>query len=98
MHGPFLWAECSSGAARLLRRGTVIGILKAFLGLSASAFVTLYVSFLDRDAAAFVLLLAILPALACALCAPVINYVRPRPRASKPRLSSMRFLSSALVA
>jgi len=61
----------------------VIGILKAFLGLSASAFVTLYVSFLDRDAAAFVLLLAILPALLCLLCAPVINYVRPRARPAR---------------
>jgi len=75
----------------------VIGILKAFLGLSASAFVTLYVSFLDRDAAAFVLLLAILPALLCLLCAPVINYVRPRPRPARAGavLSSSLFWSAA---
>ncbi len=72
----------------------MIGILKAFLGLSASAFVTLYVSFLDRDAAAFVLLLAILPALLCLLCAPVINYVRPRPRAGTLPFSSL-FWSTA---
>ncbi|KAK9831891.1 hypothetical protein WJX81_006335 [Elliptochloris bilobata] len=56
-------------------RGTVIGILKAFLGLSASAYVTLYVSFLDPNAIAFVLMLAILPALLCLLCSPFINYV-----------------------
>lgn len=59
-----------------IHRGTVIGILKAFLGLSASAYVTLYVSFLDPDAIAFVLMLAILPALLCLLCASFINYVR----------------------
>lgn len=57
-------------------RGTVIGILKAFLGLSASAYVTLYVSFLDPNATAFVLLLAIAPAVLCLLCSPFINYVR----------------------
>ena len=56
----------------------MIGILKAFLGLSASAYVTLYVSFLDPDATAFVLMLAILPALLCLLCASFINYVRAR--------------------
>lgn len=54
----------------------MIGILKAFLGLSASAYVTLYVSFLDPNATAFVLLLAIAPAMLCLLCSPFINYVR----------------------
>ena len=69
-----------------MHRGTVIGILKAFLGLSASAYVTLYVSFLDPDAAAFVLMLGILPALLCLLCAPFINYVRTVPM---PRTASL---------
>lgn len=67
-----------SNKCKVVYRGTVIGILKAFLGLSASAYVTLYVSFLDPDATAFVLMLAILPALLCLLCASFINYVRMR--------------------
>ena len=74
----------------LTHRGTVIGILKAFLGLSASAYVTLYVSFLDPNAIAFVLMLGILPALLCLLCTPFINYVRTAPPPSTASLIRQR--------
>eukprot|EP00884_Botryococcus_braunii_P011942 jgi/Botrbrau1/20749/Bobra.0058s0077.1 len=56
-------------------RGTVIGVLKAFLGLSASLYTTLYMGFLDPDATSFLLLLALGPALTVLLCSIVINYV-----------------------
>ena len=56
-------------------RGTVIGILKAFLGLSASAYITIYVSFLEPDALRFLLLLAIAPTAVALLASPFINYV-----------------------
>ena len=38
-------------------RGTVIGILKAFLGLSASAYITIYVAFIEPDAIKFLKIL-----------------------------------------
>jgi hypothetical protein len=59
----------------LIGRGTVIGILKAFLGLSASMYTTIYISFLDPDAVKFLLLLAIGPAATVLLMAVFINYV-----------------------
>ena len=60
---------------RWLRRGTVIGILKAFLGLSASAYITIYVSFLEPDAIKFLLVLAIAPASVAIIASFFINYV-----------------------
>lgn len=59
----------------LTRRGTVIGVLKAFLGLSGSFFTTVYVSFLDPDAVSFLLMLALVPAAVVLACTPFINYV-----------------------
>ncbi len=59
----------------MLRRGTVIGILKAFLGLSGSFFTTVYVSFLDPDAASFLLMLAVVPSAIVLACTLFINYV-----------------------
>ena len=56
-------------------RGTVIGILKAMLGLSASAYTTIYVAFLDPDATSFLLLLAVGPSAVALLCLPFINFV-----------------------
>ncbi len=56
-------------------RGTVIGILKAMLGLSASIYTAIYVAFLDPDSVTFLLLLAILPSLLALLCVPFINKV-----------------------
>ncbi|KAK9813424.1 hypothetical protein WJX73_007856 [Symbiochloris irregularis] len=56
-------------------RGTVIGILKALLGLSASAYTTIYVAFLEPDAVSFLLLLAIGPSVVALLCVPFINFV-----------------------
>ena len=56
-------------------RGTVIGVLKAFLGLSGSFFTTIYVSFLDPDAVAFLLMLAAVPGAIVLACTLFINYV-----------------------
>ncbi|CAL5227480.1 g10457 [Coccomyxa viridis] len=56
-------------------RGTVIGVLKSFLGLSGSFFTTIYVSFLEPDAASFLLLLAIIPSAIVLTCTLVINFV-----------------------
>lgn len=59
----------------VLRRGTVIGILKAFLGLSGSFFTTVYVSFLDPDAVSFLMMLAIVPSAIVLTCSCFVNYV-----------------------
>ncbi|CAK0754435.1 hypothetical protein CVIRNUC_002297 [Coccomyxa viridis] len=56
-------------------RGTVIGILKSFLGLSGSFFTTIYVSFLEPDATSFLLLLAVVPSAIVLVCTFVINFV-----------------------
>lgn len=53
----------------------MIGVLKAFLGLSGSFFTTVYVSFLDPDAVAFLLMLALVPCAVVLACTPFINYV-----------------------
>ncbi len=53
----------------------MIGILKAFLGLSASAYITIYVSFLEPDALRFLLVLAVAPTAVALLASPFINYV-----------------------
>jgi len=53
----------------------VIGILKAFLGLSGSFFTTVYVSFLDPNAISFLLMLAIVPSAIVLACTLFINYV-----------------------
>lgn len=56
-------------------RGTVIGILKAFLGLSASAYITIYVSFIEPDAIKFLKILAIAPSAVALFASMFINYV-----------------------
>lgn len=56
-------------------RGTVIGILKAFLGLSASAYITIYVSFIEPDAIKFLKILAIAPSAVALFASVFINYV-----------------------
>ncbi len=53
----------------------MIGVLKSFLGLSGSFFTTIYVSFLEPDAASFLLLLAIIPSAIVLTCTLVINFV-----------------------
>lgn len=65
----------SQTSAAAGRRGTVIGVLKAFLGLSGSFFTTVYVSFLEPDATAFLLMLALLPSAIVLACTLFINYV-----------------------
>ncbi len=64
-----------NAACALHCRGTVIGVLKAFLGLSGSFFTTIYVSFLEPDAVAFLLMLAAVPGAIVLACTLFINYV-----------------------
>jgi hypothetical protein len=56
-------------------RGTVIGILKAFLGLSASAYITIYVSFIEPDAIKFLKILALAPTAVALFASVFINFV-----------------------
>lgn len=58
-----------------MHRGTVIGILKAFLGLSASAYITIYVSFVEPDAIKFLKILALVPTAVALFSSLFINYV-----------------------
>lgn len=53
----------------------MIGILKAFLGLSASAYITIYVSFLEPNAIKFLLVLAVAPVSVALVASLFINYV-----------------------
>lgn len=71
-------------------RGTVIGILKAFLGLSGSFFTTVYVSFLDPDAVSFLMMLAVVPSAIVLTCLCFVNYVpyiqvEPHTKVAGPR-------------
>eukprot|EP00884_Botryococcus_braunii_P017132 jgi/Botrbrau1/4101/Bobra.152_3s0049.1 len=74
------------------QRGTVIGILKSCVGLSASVFTSIYVGFFQPDALDFLLFLAVAPALVNLLCLPFINRV-PFPQASEHD-SQQHFLST----
>jgi hypothetical protein len=72
----------------MLCRGTVIGILKAFLGLSGSFFTTIYVSFIEPDAVSFLLMLAVIPAavvLACTFFVNYVPYIQIEPHTKVPR-------------
>ncbi len=61
--------------SNLVCRGTVIGILKAFLGLSASAYITIYVSFIEPDAIKFLKILALAPTAVALFASVFINFV-----------------------
>ncbi|KAK9815489.1 hypothetical protein WJX72_004521 [[Myrmecia] bisecta] len=56
-------------------RGTVVGLLKSCVGLSASVFTTLYVAFFQPDAVRFLVFLAVAPAAVGLAALPFINYV-----------------------
>lgn len=56
-------------------RGTVIGILKSFLGLSASFYTTVYVGFITPDAIHMILVLALAPGIIAISLGWLINYV-----------------------
>ena len=92
--GPWsLTTGCSVCQPGVLCRGTVIGILKALLGLSASIYTTLYVAFLEPDEPKFLLMLAIGPSLIALCVAPFINFVpfiqvEPHTKAGLPALLS----------
>jgi MFS family permease len=56
-------------------RGTVVGFLKAFLGLSASLWALPYAALLAPDVDAYLLLLAIAPALVIVAASLLVNHV-----------------------
>ena len=56
-------------------RGFVVGILKSFLGLSASIYTSVYIAAFEPDAVSFLLMLAIVPPVLCMILALFINYV-----------------------
>jgi hypothetical protein len=56
-------------------RGFVVGILKAFFGLSASIYTSVYVATFDPDAVSYLLMLSIVPPVLCALLAFLVNHV-----------------------
>jgi hypothetical protein len=56
-------------------RGFVVGILKAFFGLSASIYTSIYVATFDPDAVSYLLMLSIVPPVLCALLAFLVNHV-----------------------
>lgn len=66
-------------------RGTVVGLLKAFVGLSASVFTSLYVGVFAPDALSYLLFLALGPAALIAACSFFINHVPLPPPPSPPR-------------
>ncbi|MED6122700.1 hypothetical protein PIB30_042328 [Stylosanthes scabra] len=47
--------------------GTIVGIMKGFLGLSGAILIQLYHTFIDGDPAAYILMLACLPSFICLL-------------------------------
>lgn len=56
-------------------RGSVVGILKAFLGLSASLYTTLYLATYAPDAAQFLRVLAFVPPAAAIFLSLFVNHV-----------------------
>ncbi|KAK9856767.1 hypothetical protein WJX84_006938 [Apatococcus fuscideae] len=56
-------------------KGTIAGILKGFLGLSASICTTIYVGLFKPDQQAFLLFLALFPAALGSLALPLVNHV-----------------------
>eukprot|EP00877_Chromochloris_zofingiensis_P001891 jgi/Chrzof1/11702/Cz06g06050.t1 len=56
-------------------RGTVVGLLKAFVGVGGSAYACFYVSVLSPDSTSFILWTAILSSTICLLLSSLVNYV-----------------------
>ncbi|GBF87528.1 MFS general substrate transporter [Raphidocelis subcapitata] len=56
-------------------RGYVVGILKSFLGLSASIYTTVYTAAFAPDAVTFLLVLGLAPAAICSVLSLFVNYV-----------------------
>ncbi|DBA83628.1 hypothetical protein WJX77_000101 [Trebouxia sp. C0004] len=66
-------------------RGTVVGLLKACVGLSASVYTSIYVGFEEPDAITYLLYLAFIPAIVVMCSIPFINFV---PYTQKSELST----------
>lgn len=75
-------------------RGTVIGILKAMLGLSASIYIAIYVAFIEPNVQAFLLLLAILPCILAIILAPFINFVPFRQQEPHTKVKNFHHMHS----
>ena len=59
-------------------RGTIVGFLKGFIGLSGAIFTQIFISLLSSDGVQLLLFLAIGPALICLFC---MGFIRPVPPA-----------------
>lgn len=66
-------------------RGTVVGLLKACVGLSASVYTSIYVGFEEPDAITYLLYLAFIPAIVVMCSIPFVNFV---PYTQKSELST----------
>ncbi|KAI5078982.1 hypothetical protein GOP47_0006653 [Adiantum capillus-veneris] len=60
-------------------RGTIVGFLKGFVGLSGAIFMQIFFSLLDKNAVHLLLFLAVGPTLLCLLCMGFIRPVKTSP-------------------
>lgn len=92
------WFDTTSLATNIRNfpadRGTVIGILKSFLGLSASIYSSIYITTFAPDAVAFLRFLAIVPPLVVLCAGFFINFV-PNEMAISDDKESMRAASAS---
>ncbi|DBA71966.1 TPA: hypothetical protein ACH3X2_010713 [Trebouxia sp. C0005] len=80
-------------------RGTVVGLLKACVGLSASVYTSIYVGFEEPDAITYLLYLAFIPAIVVMCSIPFVNFVpytQKSELATRPQFCTTggRFLSA----
>ena len=59
-------------------RGTIVGFLKGFIGLSGAIFTQIFISLLSSDGVQLLLFLAIGPALICLFCMGFIRPIMPQ--------------------
>lgn len=73
------WSDVSCVATNMRNfpneRGTVVGLMKAYVGLSASIYTTMYYAFFAPNSVAFLPFLAIAPAAIMLLATPFVNIV-----------------------
>ncbi|KAF8069613.1 Dclre1a [Scenedesmus sp. PABB004] len=81
-------------------RGFVVGVLKSFLGLSSSLYTSIYMAYFEPDAAAFLLMLALVPSAVTGVlsfCLNHVPFVEAAEGAAGAGSTESRFLASFLV-
>ena len=92
------WYDTSPLATNLRNfpasRGTVVGLIKASIGLSASLYTAAFSGFFYKDAGSFLLFLAIVPPSIALILTPLVNYVPylQKSELSKSFTTEQRFL------